>query len=62
MRSMSHLLNQKEDAKAGIQKMTSGKPGSSNAQTADRNTTKKNLNLAVDIINRCFNVNAPKSV
>lgn len=61
-RSMSHLLSQKEDVK-GIQKSMSGKPGSSSGQNGqDRNTVKKNLNQAVEIINKCFNTLAPKSV
>jgi hypothetical protein len=41
----------------------SGKPGSSNQGGGqDRSGVKKNLNLALEIINRCFNVNSPKSV
>jgi hypothetical protein len=61
---MSHLLSQKEDVKGGITKTTSGKPGSSSGPgaNADRNTIKKNLNLAVEIISKCFNINSPKSV
>ena len=69
MRNLSHLLVQKEEAKgaaAGIQKTLSGKPGSSGQNgggVGDKaSSVKKNLFLAVDIINRCFNVNAPKSV
>jgi len=66
-RNMSHLLSQKEDVKGGgIQKALSGKPGSSGGGGVgagqDRNVIKKNLNLAVDIINMAFNVNAPKSI
>lgn len=61
---MSHLLSQKEDVKGGIQKATSGKPGSSNGlgSNADRNSIKKNLSIAIEIIQRCFNTNSPKSV
>lgn len=43
--------------------MISGKPGSSsNANAADRNVIKKNLTLAIEIINRCFNLNEAKCV
>ncbi len=45
----------------------SGKPGSANngapgGAATDRNAVKKNLNLAIDIINSVFHANAPKSV
>lgn len=53
---MSNLLIvQKEDVKGGIQKAPTGKPGSANI-TADRNAVKKNLNLSIDIIMKCFNL------
>lgn len=64
-RQLSHLLSQKEDVKGaqGIQKSMSGKPGSSSGpNNADRNTIKKNLNLAVEIINKSFNLSSPKSI
>lgn len=61
-RNMSYLLGaQKEDVKGGIQKALSGKPGSG-AVPADRNVVKKNLSLAIEIINKCFNLNEPKCV
>lgn len=61
-KNQSHLLGaQKEDVK-GIQKALSGKPGSSNGGNLDRNAVKKNLNYAIDIINKCFNVNESKCV
>ena len=65
-RNMSHLLQQKDDVKGGaggggggavigIQKALSGKPGSSNGGAGgDRSAVKKNLNLAVEIVSRCF--------
>ena len=71
---MSHLLQQKDDVKGGaggggggavigIQKALSGKPGSSNGGAGgDRSAVKKNLNLAVEIVSRCFSGQAPKSV
>lgn len=40
----------------------SGKPGSSNPGTTDRNVVKKNLNLSIEIINKCFNNNVAKCV
>eukprot|EP00347_Sterkiella_histriomuscorum_P008400 403345240 len=64
-RNQSHLLQQKDDVKGGgIQKALSGKPGSSQGNGAgqDRNSIKRNLNLAVEIINKTFNINSPKSV
>lgn len=30
--------------------------------TGERNSVKGNLNLAIDIINNCFNLDCPKSV
>ena len=59
-RQMSHLLAQKDDAKSGIQKTLSGKPSSSNP--GDRNAVKRNLSIALEIINKCFNINSAKSV
>ena len=37
-------------------------PGSSSGNGQDRSSVKKNLNLAVEIVSRCFSSNAPKSV
>lgn len=48
--------------KGGIQKTMSGKPGSSNVNGADRNTIKKNLQMGIEIINKCFNLNEAKCV
>lgn len=64
---MSHLLAQKGDdikgakqaAEAGAAK---GQVGSAGGPAAERNTVKGNLNMAVEIINNCFNLDAPKSV
>ena len=63
-KNMSHLLApQKEEVKGGIQKSLSGKPGSSNANAnVDRNNVRKNLNQAIEIINKCFNLNEAKCV
>jgi hypothetical protein len=44
----------------------SGKPGSGGGNNGingiDRNSVKKNLNLAIDIVNKCFNLNEAKCV
>lgn len=57
------MLQQKDDVKGGgIQKALSGKPGSSQGNGQDRNSIKRNLNLAVDVVNKTFNTNSPKSV
>lgn len=57
---MSYLLGIKDEGgKAGIQKALSGNnPGSSGG---DRNSVKKNLTTAIEIISKCFNVYAPNS-
>ena len=39
-----------------------GPPVGAGAPGGDRNAIKVNLNLAVDIIHSCFNLDAPKSV
>ena len=39
-----------------------GAAGGSGAAGGDRNSVKANLNLAIDIIHNCFNLNAPKSI
>ena len=62
-RGLSHILSTKEDVKGGMKRAASGAglnhgPGAN----ADKNVVKKNLNLAIDIIIKCFNVNSPKSV
>lgn len=36
--------------------------GAGGAAAGDRNSVKANLNLAIDIIHNCFNLNAPKSI
>jgi hypothetical protein len=64
---MSHLLAQKGDeikgakqaAEAGAAK---GQQVGAAGATGERNTVKGNLNMAVEIINNCFNLDAPKSV
>ena len=60
---MSHLLAQKEGemkaAQAGAPPVTSAAAG---AAPGDKNSVKGNLNMSVDIINNCFNLDAPKSV
>ena len=62
--SMSHLLaqkgeemknNKKGGAAGGAAPKGAGGPG-------EGNSIKSNLNLAVDIINNCFNLDSPKSV
>ena len=59
---MSHLLAQKEGemkaAQAGAPPVTSAAA----AAPGDKNSVKGNLNMSVDIINNCFNLDAPKSV
>lgn len=57
--SMSHLLAQ-QPAKTN----KPGAPGAGKGAAApgDGNSVKANLNLAVDIINNCFNLDSPKSV
>jgi hypothetical protein len=65
-RNLSHLLSTKEDVKGGIKRGLSDGPTSSvnngPGSNADKNVIKKNLNLAIDIILRCFSVHSPKSV
>ena len=63
---MSHLLVQKgEDLKS---KTPNGPPttppagGNPAAAGGDANSAKTNLNLAVDIIQKCFSMESPKSV
>jgi hypothetical protein len=57
---MSHLLAQKEMEMKAAQ---AGAPISAGVVApGDRNSIKGNLNLSVDIINNCFNLDAPKSV
>lgn len=63
---MSHLLAQKGDDLTKTGKKTG--PGAVSAAPkagggpGEGNTVKSNLNLAVDIINNCFNLDSPKSV
>lgn len=65
-RNMSHLLvptGKGDDMKkpaAGGGPSTGGPPGG--GAPGDKNSVKTNLNLAVDMVNNCFNLNAPKSV
>jgi hypothetical protein len=61
-RGLSHLLSTKEDVKGGMKKAQSGTGLHGPGANADKNVVKKNLNLAIDIIVKCFNVNSPKSV
>jgi len=67
-RNMSYLLSAKDDVKSGgIPRSGSGKLPTSSANngpgaSADKNIVKKNLNLAIEIIMKCFDVNSPKSV
>ena len=59
---MSHLLAQKRGemkaAQAGAPPVTSAAASA----PGDKNSVKGNLNMSVDIINNCFNLDAPKSV
>jgi hypothetical protein len=64
---MSHLLAQKGDDLTKLKGKTGAGAASSAAPKAgggpgEGNTIKSNLNLAVDIINNCFNLDSPKSV
>lgn len=65
---MGHLLAQKGDEiKTGKQVAGNAIEGSglqskAPVVTGERNTVKGNLTMAVDIINNCFNLDAPKSV
>ena len=75
---MSHLLATKDDMKTNktpnqpkgesggpyspMAKNSAGGPPGAGAPGGDRNTIKVNLNLAVDIVHTCFNLDAPKSV
>lgn len=61
-RGLSHLLSTKEDVKGGMKRAASGALNQGPGANADKNVVKKNLNLAIDIIIKCFNVNSPKSV
>jgi hypothetical protein len=61
-RGLSHLLSTKEDVKGGMKKAPSCNLNQGPGANADKNVVKKNLNLAIDIIIKCFNVNSPKSV
>lgn len=62
-RGLSHLLVQKEDVKGGIPRANSApKALTGPGATSDKNIVKKNLNLAIEIVLRCFSVNSPKSV
>ena len=67
-RNMSHLLTttNKDDMKT--QKATddrnvqSPKGAAGGPAKGDTGSVKCNLNMSVDIVNNCFNLNAPKSV
>ena len=66
-KSLSHLLAQKDEVKGGGKTSAgaerNGKPGSGiNNPNQDRNAVKVALTHSVDIIKRCFNSEAPKSV
>ena len=66
---MSHLLTTankddmktqpKADDRGGVQ---SPKGAAGGAPKGDSSSVKGNLNMSVDIVNNCFNLNAPKSV
>jgi hypothetical protein len=63
-RNMSHVLVQKggdDMKKAGTAGGGAGAGGPGGAP-GDKNSIKTNLNLAIDIVNNCFNLDAPKSV
>jgi hypothetical protein len=63
---MSHLLAQKGDeikgAKQAAEAGTAKQQAAAGGGAAERNTVKGNLNMAVEIISNCFNLDAPKSV
>jgi hypothetical protein len=63
-RGLSHLLASKDDVKgSGVPRANSApKPISGPGANSDKNVVKKNLNLAIEIVNKCFSVNSPKSV
>ena len=61
-RSQGHLLAAKEEVKGGIQKAMSGKPGSQGLNNIDRNSLKKNLAIAIEIVGKCFNPNEANCV
>lgn len=62
-RGLSHLLANTEQVKGGIPRSSSPKaPTSGPGANSDKNIVKKNLNLAIEIILKCFSVNSPKSV
>lgn len=62
-KNMSYLLVQKEEVKGGPPKNQSKSPiGSGPGANSDKNVVKKNLNLAIEIILKCFSINSPKSV
>jgi len=61
---MSHVLVQKggDDMKKTGAGGGAGGPGGPGGAPGDKNSIKTNLNLAIDIIFNCFNLDAPKSV
>lgn len=68
-RSYSHLLAAKDDLKSGAAKSTSPAQPNANvdqargsSSNADKTVIKNALSLCIEIIRKCFNVNAPKSV
>ena len=63
-RHLSHLLSTKEDVKGAPKRAQSTQEHKQNGPgaSADKNVVKKNLNLAIDIVLKCFSINSPKSV
>ena len=67
-RNMSHLLTtaNKDDMKtqkaADDRNVQSPKGAAGGPAKGDTGSVKGNLNMSVDIVNNCFNLNAPKSV
>ena len=60
---MSHVLVQKgDDMKKPGGGGGAGAAGGPGGAPGDKNSIKTNLNLAIDIVNNCFNLDAPKSV
>lgn len=57
---MSHLLNQIADDKKA--KTPTGAPMTPSAPATEKNSVKGNLTMAVEIVQNCFNIDAPKSV
>lgn len=75
-RSHSHLLAAKDDLKSGAAKSGSPQGGDNNmgsgarangnsaapGSTADKTVVKNSLTMCIEMIRKCFNIMAPKSV